>query len=695
MLKMWKQMKTLRKQQAFTSTIIKLQFQRQTHNSELEEYLAKISEDDEKIMESNKNMLLTKVYLPLPNNCILKSKDVLDEVEFSCEQQVKPSAGAVGSNVTFFLGENQTEELCIMTSGKLIYSLSWTVNDKGIPLAPTFQHAYISSNRCVPRNITSGKETGIWWHSDIQKLVDWAKDINIDPNDPYYSDLFELIMYAQSQEKSDSKHFRLEQLQEEFNFVTAEEIQNCKRFRLLQFRNLGQLGFYCFQQIPLFDKEIPDTIFQEHGGQLEKDTFMTDMDPISAQRSSSANFVRMMRNQVAKQILTIKHKFNLSDLVSDYEEIISMSQLSNAIFKLSERRRHLKPQRKERRKVAAQAVSDGDVKLLIRILRAYNIPARKAPASKVAVTYSPSYLPNRMSRGRHIPLGNSPYAANLLSEGSVHPFVEVTFQKTVYQTSTADGSHPCWNEELEVDFNSPAHDYTFLGLSKIKDNININIFDEFVIEKHEICGTFQIDMPPVVLGYTWSKTYVSPKEECLGQNLKEYSFLTIFATIEPQLSSAENNLELDTDLISRFVSLIPCIADTVDENNDVDVWMTSEHCIELSVGNKEEHAVLLCNYLLYIGKKAWVLLGTSVLEIWFNIQQNNSPMCTSFDISKEGFWKQLLPYNFQNSKTQTVQFHWRQSKGPSDELRDMSIRKYAIIYVICKQAWKTTLLSNS
>ncbi|KAM3834480.1 LOW QUALITY PROTEIN: protein CC2D2B [Vipera latastei] len=945
MLKIWKQMKTLRKQQAFTSTTIKLQFQRQTHNSELDEYLAKISEDDEKedsldsvctsqsltnlregkktffiphmtfiseitpaklcplpsqhpciyviliwvlsaqltnitpwlldrhfqlsmpasykqrqwgiwqkrrekvkmqkyfikiyynnklvsctpefslrddfkvifqqhfriqilnwseslqleIMESNKNMLLTKLYLPLPNNCILKSKDVLDEVEFSCEQQVKPSAGAVGSNVTFFLGENQTEELCIMTSGKLIYSLSWTVNDKGIPLAPTFQHANISSNS-VPRNISSEKGTGIWWHSDIQKLVDWAKDINIDPNDPYYTDLFELIMYARSQEKSDSKHFRLEQLQEDFNFVTAEDIQNCKRFRLLQFRNLGQLGFYCFQQIPLFDKEIPDTIFQEHGGQLEKDMFMTDMDPISAQRSSSANFVKMMRNQVAKQILTIRHKFNLSDLVSDYEEIISMSQLSNAIFKLSERRRHLKPQRKERRKVAAQAVSDGDVKLLIRILRAYNIPARKAPASKVAVTYSPSYLPNRMSRGRHIPLGNSAYAANLLSEVTVHPFVEVTFQKTVYQTSTAAGSHPCWNEELEVDFNSPANDYTFLGLSKIKDNININIFDEFVIEKHEdacpnscsghsykknwlgsivfpfsalleqskICGTFQIDMPPVVLGYTWSKTYVSPKEECLGQNLKEYSFLTIFATIEPQLSSAENNLELDTfadheaetllqrayifkqtwkavfpkrrimtsvfnnqgrnilvtkyisplnppqllldiypkhpsstsDLISRFVSLIPCIADTVDENNDVDVWMTSEHCIELSVGNKEEHAVLLCNYLLYIGKKAWVLLGTSVLEgkvayvatqengeyflwnplsghcykqfdafcplqsvdcliswenVWFNIQQNSSPMCTSFDISKEGFWKQLLPYNFQNSKTQTVQ----------------------------------------
>lgn len=30
------------------------------------------------------------------------------------------------------------------------------------------------------------------------------------------------------------------------------------------------------------------------------------------------------------------------------------------------------------------------------------------------------------------------------------------------------------------------------------------------------------------------------------------------------------------DLISRFVSLIPCISDTVDGNDDVDIWVTSE-----------------------------------------------------------------------------------------------------------------------
>lgn len=38
-------------------------------------------------------------------------------------------------------------------------------------------------------------------------------------------------------------------------------------------------------------------------------------------------------------------------------------------------------------------------------------------------------------------------------------------------------------------------------------------------------------------------------------------------------------------------------------------------CISLAIGNKEEHAILLCNFFLYFGKKALVTLGTSVLEV--------------------------------------------------------------------------------
>ncbi|XP_025069070.1 protein CC2D2B [Alligator sinensis] len=690
------------------------------------------------IYESAKRkMFLAKIYLPIPDNIVLQRKDVLEQAEFSCDQQVESVNGEVGTNVPFILDEN--EELYPVMSGKLMYSLSWRVDEGNIPLASILQPINSVSYR-IPRNIDEEIATGILWFTDTQKLTEWAKKIKIDPNDPEYSDLMDFILYTRSKEETLPKYFRLEQLQKEFNFVTEKEIKNCKRFQLLQLRNSGQLdSCYCWQ-IPLFDREIPDTVFQGYESQLKTEVSVTDEDPISAQRISSANFMRKMRKQTIKQLVKIKHRCNLSDIVRDYEEIISMRPTG---------------------------------------------------------VYSPAHAMNR----RHLLLGKSAYITDPLSEMTVHPFVEVSFQHAVYQTSTADGSHPCWNEELQMDFISPGHDYSFSGLSKIKDNICVNIFDEVILEKHEdtchkgcsghfyirknwlgsvsfpfsalleqskICGTFQVNMPPVLLGYTWSKTYVSPKEESCGQNLKEYAFLTIFATIEPQLSSVEKDSESDKfldhedetllqrayifkksckakfpkrriitsvfdsegrnvlvtkyikslnppqllldiypddpnatfDLISRFVSLIPCISDTVDGNDDVDIWVTSEHCISLAAGNKEEHAVLLCNYFLYFDKKAWVLLGTSLLEgkvayvltlengeyflwnplngqcykpfdafcplqsvdclidwenVWFNTQRNSSPVDVNFDISKEGFWKQLLPYNYQHKITQTVQ----------------------------------------
>lgn len=47
------------------------------------------------------------------------------------------------------------------------------------------------------------------------------------------------------------------------------------------------------------------------------------------------------------------------------------------LFKLAEPKRPLKPQRKERKKVTAQNLSDGDVKLLVNIIRAYDVPVRR------------------------------------------------------------------------------------------------------------------------------------------------------------------------------------------------------------------------------------------------------------------------------------------------------------------------------
>lgn len=35
----------------------------------------------------------------------------------------------------------------------------------------------------------------------------------------------------------------------------------------------------------------------------------------------------------------------------------------------------------------------------------------------------------------------------------------------------------------------------------------------------------------------------------------------------------------------------------------------------LLAGDEEEHAILLCNYFLSMGKKAWLIIGTAVPEV--------------------------------------------------------------------------------
>ncbi|XP_051002912.1 protein CC2D2B [Acomys russatus] len=744
---------------------------------------------------SKRESLLVKLYLPLPNKTELKGKTVLEYTEFSSDKLVIPMDGGVGSNVPFNLEGSDNEELCLLTSGKLSYSLSWALDENGIPLTPVSQSlrsAYCS----VLRNVDARGVPGLPWIMNSQKLCDWADDVRIDPNNPEYSDITELIMYLRHKGQEIPKYFRLEQLQDEFNFVSEEEMRRSKRFQLLQLRNAGQLDLFLLQQMPLYDKEIPDVVFQEYESQAQKDISTSDVNSITAQRINSVNFLRKMRRLIMKRLIKVS-KFSLSDIVADYEEIVSTSQLTDAICKFIEPRRKLKPQRKERRKVTAQSVSDGDIKILVRILRAYNIPTRKT-ASYRSLSM-PTYLKSSMSHLRHQETAKSVASNDTLNEDTVHPFIEVSFQHTVYQTNTANGSHPCWNEEIKVDFISAGHDYSFSSLSKMKENICINVFDEVVIEKHEdhclkscsahsyiqknwlgsvsfpfsallqqseITGTFRVNIPPVLLGYTWSNTYVPPKEDCSGQSPKECTFLNIFATIEPQISYVTYNPKLDEfsgqidilqqaqtftrnckamfpsrrvvatvfngegmqilvtryikalnppqqlldiflhdsnatlDCIARFVSLIPFTAETLDENDSFDIWMTSECCINLATGNREEHAILLCNFFLYFGKKASVILGTSVLEghvayvltqetgecllwnpatgqchkqfdpfcplqsvdclfndknVWFNIQQNNAPMAVHFDYSKESIWKQLLPKNSQGTKAQSIQ----------------------------------------
>lgn len=285
-------------------------------------------------------------------------------------------------------------------------------------------------------------------------------------------------------------------------------------------------------------------------------------------------------------------------------------------------------------------------------------------------------------------------------QDTVHPFVEVSFQHTVYQTSVASGSHPCWNEEIKVDFILPGHDCNFSSLSKIKDNIYINIFDEMIIEKHEdrcfkscsghsyirknwlgsIVFPFsallqqsefsdQIDILERARIFTKNCKALFPKRRITTTVFNDEGIQILVIRYIKALNPPQQLLDMflhdsnaRLDLVAHFVSLIPIMPEALDENNGFDIWMTSEGHVAY-VLTQETDEYLLWNPLTGRCHKQFdpfcPLQGVDCLfdgeNVWFNLQQNNSPMAVYFDYSKESFWKQLLPKNYQGTKTQSIQ----------------------------------------
>ncbi|XP_059610897.1 coiled-coil and C2 domain-containing protein 2A [Phlebotomus argentipes] len=349
---------------------------------------------------------------------------------------------------------------------------------------------------------------------------------------------------------------------EKLAFCPPEVVEQNTRLNLLIERAKLTAQFKDMRLIPQEDREI----------YLRKDSRIIDetigMDPIDLSRhQGKKNLLKLLAN--ISQINEIANRENEDFRLLFREDTPTLSSLGQNILGILGAKRPLKPTKSQSMKPSCRIDDCHKFTITVNVGRAFGIPSRSDDQ------------PQSVRRSSNLSSAQQSFRTI-----NVRPYVVILFKDKTARTSTAEGSNPTWNEQLQIPIN--------FQMDQLKGSLCIQLFDEYVDDlleddrlgmseiyqrisrkwigelripitniysNQKIDGTFELNSPKILLGY--SKSSLNPgTSSVFAENLPDTRgpiYLSLFIGLEPSFDSpyfTTKHLEcMESDQIKTTIQL--------------------------------------------------------------------------------------------------------------------------------------------